>query len=84
MSDNLDRHVKYYVSSGCFLVSDSLGFQSMPSGYALILNQDMTHYFWLRSDGTVSADGWDKWAAYRGAKLDAIKEKALANESTRA
>lgn len=47
-------------------VSNSLGIQKMPEGYKLMLNNDLTHYYWLKDDGTESVISWDKWAAYRG------------------
>lgn len=48
----------------------SLGIQAMPEGYDLILNNDCTHFYWLRGDGMESCIHWDKWAVYRGAKAD--------------
>lgn len=69
MSD-LDLHIKDNVSLGSLLMSKSLGIQQMPEGYALMLNGDRTHFYWLRDDGVESAIGWDKWAVYRWAKLD--------------
>jgi len=53
----------------------SLGIQKMPEGYDLILNDDMTHYFYRRQDGEESVIHWDKWAVYYWAKHDkALKE----------
>ena len=48
----------------------SLGIQSMPDGYSLVLNADGTHYYGVRRDGMESCEHWDKWAVYRGAKND--------------
>ena len=48
-------------------VSNSLGIRQMPTGYALMINNDMTHFYWLKMDGTESTISWDKWAIYRGA-----------------
>jgi hypothetical protein len=59
------------VSFGCVDVSESLGIRKMPKGYALMLNADHTHHYWLRHDGIESDIHWDKWAVYRGAKEDA-------------
>lgn len=64
----LSAHVSYYVSSGSFDVSSSLGFASMPEGYALMLNSDRTHHYWINSDGVESSIDWDKWQVYRNAK----------------
>lgn len=55
-----------YEKSGCIDMSQSLGIQKMPGGYALILNSDRTHYFWI-TGSLESVISWDKWAAYRGA-----------------
>ncbi len=70
---NLQEHIKDHISIGCFDSSFELGFQKMPVGYALMLNSDRTHFYWLREDGVESTTHWDKWAVYRGAKED--KEK---------
>lgn len=43
----------------------SLGIQKMPEGYALILNEDMTHYYWMNAQGQESVIHWDKWAVRR-------------------
>ena len=56
----------------------SLGIREMPKGYALMLNCDRTHYYWLRYDGAESCIDWDKWSVYRGAKADSIlKQKKI-------
>ena len=55
-----------YNNSGCIDMSKSLGIQKMPDGYALMLNSDKTHYFWI-TDNMESSINWDKWAVYRGA-----------------
>lgn len=66
--EQLAEWVADSVSIGCADKSKSLGFAEMPEGYALMLNPDQTHYFWLRFDGKESPICWDKWAVYRGAK----------------
>jgi hypothetical protein len=49
-------------------VSNSLGIKKMPGGYALMLNNDQTHYYWLRLGDELESDiHWDKWAVWRGA-----------------
>jgi hypothetical protein len=63
----LDDLVIDYGKSGCPRMDKSLGFQKMPDGYALMLNCDHTHYFWLRFDGTQSVIDWNKWNVRRGA-----------------
>lgn len=69
----LYAHIKDHESVGSYHVGDSLGFCNMPEGYALMLNPDRTHYYWLRWDGMESAICWDRWAVYRGAKTDKAK-----------
>ena len=65
---NLTEHIADHVD-GCGSEdrSKSLGIQTMPEGYALMLNPDRTHYYWLRHDGVESVINWDKWSVYRGA-----------------
>ena len=49
-------------------VSNSLGIKKMPEGYALMINDDRTHHYWLRlSDELESVIHWDKWSVWRGA-----------------
>ena len=77
MSKRIDNTLKEmvddHVGIGSYCASDSLGIQRMPYGYALMLNSDRTHYYWLRWDGAESSIHWSMWACYRGAKLDAAK-----------
>ena len=42
-----------------------------PAGYDVLSNPDGTHYYWVCHDGRESVIHWDRWAAYRGAKVDA-------------
>ena len=65
--------VKSHIELGCSNMGNSLGIQKMPRGYALMLNRDQTHFYWLRHDGKESQICWDKWAVYRGAQDDVIK-----------
>lgn len=58
--------------SDCTDMSHSLGIQSMPDGYALMLNADATHFYGLRHDGLESAIHWNKWAIYAWAKRDSM------------
>lgn len=60
---------------GCVDYSHSLGIQDMPQGYALILNADKSHFFWVCYDGVESVIHWDKWAIYRSAKRRASKKE---------
>ncbi len=70
MSNDLSCHVSYHIKSGSRDYSKSLGIRKMPEGYALMLNADESHFYWLRYDGVESNICWDKWSVYRGAKKD--------------
>ena len=52
----------------------SLGIVKMPPGYALMLNGDESHFYWLRYDGVESVRHWNRWAVYRGAQSNAAKQ----------
>lgn len=69
----LQQQIDADESLGCHDMSKSLGFQKMPTGYALMLNSDESHFYWLRHDGLQSCICWDKWAVYRGAVDDSKK-----------
>lgn len=62
--------IRSHVFCGASDRSASLGFIKMPEGYALMLNPDETHYYWLRFDGAESPICWDRFAVYRGAKAN--------------
>lgn len=65
----------YYLSCGCTDVSHSLGIQKMPAGYAMLLDADGMYFSWFElSTGRESSPHWNKWAVYRGARLDAEQE----------
>ena len=70
------HHVLDHESAGSARCDDALGFVQMPDGYALMLNPDRTHFYWLREDGVESCIHWDKWATYRGAKHDKLQAEA--------
>ena len=71
LNDLLSAAVDQDERLGCRRVDRTLGIQSMPDGYALMLNPDCSHFYWLRHDGAESAQHWSKWAVYRWAKNDA-------------
>lgn len=71
----LSWHTEDHVSTGAYVADKMLGIRSMPDGYALMLNCDRTHFYWLRSDGKESCIHWDKWAVYRSAAKDAEANK---------
>jgi hypothetical protein len=70
----LSLQVKDHVRLGCVDKSHSLGIRKMPEGYALMLNADYSHYYWLRHDGGESVIHWNKWEVYRWAKYDCAKK----------
>jgi hypothetical protein len=79
-SAGLQKHIRALEDLGCIHMERSLGFAKMPEGYALMLNADRTHYFWLRHDGGESDVHWNKWAVRKGAianarSLTALKDK---------
>lgn len=69
----LVRKVKSFQRFGCEDWTESLGIVPMPGRYALMLNSDRTHLFWLRRDGAERVEHCDKWAIYRGASFDPDK-----------
>lgn len=70
----LNEYIEDEISVGSINMSSSLGIQKMPDGYALMLNTDRTHFYWINDKGQESAIHWDKWAVYRGAKADSIAQ----------
>jgi hypothetical protein len=74
---SLATHIADHVSMGSEDRSRSLGIRKMPEGYALMLNPDQSHFYWLRSDGAQSEVSWSMWAVRRGAmKNSGGREKA--------
>lgn len=67
ISDRLSVLVADYEAHGAERRDSAMGIQHMPTGYALMLNADRTHYFWLRHDGVEGPIGWDKWRVRRNA-----------------
>lgn len=64
----------FSLECGCTDMSHSLGIQTMPEGYALILDADGMYFSWMeKATGRESSITWDKWAVYRGAKADAAR-----------
>jgi hypothetical protein len=68
---SLQNHVTYYENCDCRRCDKSLGIRSMPEGYALMLDGDGLYFFWLDQKGRTSVTHWNKWAVYKGAKIDA-------------
>ena len=74
VESELKAAIAEYEDSGCTNMSKSLGIKEMPSGYALMLNSDNTHYFWI-TDSLESSISWNKWAVYRSAMADSNRLK---------
>lgn len=62
--------IKFYLDQGCIDYSARLGIVSIPDGYALLLNSDHSHFFYIKPEGYESCIHWDKWAVYRWIKND--------------
>ena len=61
-------------------VSQCLGIQKMPPGYALMIDPDGMFYYWINAEGQQSAIHWNKWSVYKMAK--SMHEKKTCIEST--
>lgn len=66
--DRLVGRISEFENEGCRVVS--FGNVRVPDGYAVLLNADESHYFWICGDGRESVMHWNKWAVLRGAKED--------------
>jgi hypothetical protein len=77
----LQKEVEGLVSFGCVDYSKRLGIVNPPHGYALILNSDGSHFFFLRWDGSESCENWNKWAVYRWMKLDSVDPHKMPHNS---
>src|SRR3546814_6622550 len=66
----------FYQEIGCEVMNHSLGIQTMPEGYHLMLDADGMYFFWMEeATGRESAIHWSNWAVYRGARDDARSEE---------
>ena len=72
-NDLLSSVVAEYEKMGCRRIEIGLCNVKMPQGYALMLNADGTHYFWLRQDGVESTIHWNRFVIHRWAKAEALK-----------
>lgn len=60
----------YYKDTNCIDHTSRLGFVKMPEGYAL-LQLDSGHFMWRHEESDdESCIHWNKWWAYRGARLN--------------
>lgn len=70
IEDRLLAHVNDHKLMGCARCDKFLGFRKMPEGYALMLNRDESHYYWLKFDGSEGSEAWDKWYVYHSATMN--------------
>lgn len=70
INESLLLQIKEHEKDGCQRACRSLGFAKMPAGYALMLNTDISHFYWLRHDGVESVISWNKWQVRKWAKQD--------------
>lgn len=76
--DRLADQVSEYEALGSTRRDKSLGIRSMPEGYALMLNRDESHYYWLKFDGSEGPESWDKWYVYHSATMNSESCEILA------
>ena len=74
LENKLAEHIAAHEADGCW--QSRLGAVAMPTGYALMVNSDGSHYYGLKHDGTETDIDCNKWAIYRWAKRDAAEAKA--------
>jgi len=71
--ETIDDAVKDYESLGCSVAAT--GKAKIPDDYAIMLNADESHFFWLhKSDATGPVD-WNKWRVLRSAKAHAKSQQ---------
>lgn len=71
---SFDEELKWYIENGCVDYSHRLGIVKIPNGYALLLNSDHSHFFYIKKGDFESCIHWDKWAVYRWIKNDKNKQ----------
>lgn len=71
----IKEEVQILVDLGCEDYSKRLGFASVPEGYALMLNADRSHFFYVRHDGKESCIHWNQWAVLKWIKQDAKNQQ---------
>jgi len=52
-----------YENLGCRLAN--MGRAKIPSGYAIMLNPDESHFFWISDDYIEGPIHWNKWEVLR-------------------
>lgn len=70
---DFESELKSYTDDDCIDYSDRLGIVKIPEDYALLLNRDRTHFFYIKAGGVESCIHWNKWAVYRWIKEDSLK-----------
>lgn len=73
MKYSFEDQLKSYIDSGCIDYSKRLGIAAIPENYALLLNSDHSHFFFIKYGDYESCIHWNKWAVYRWIKTDSAK-----------
>ncbi len=69
------KQLQYYLDSGCVDYSNRLGIVTTPEGYALLLNSDHSHFFYIKNGvEDESPIHWNRWAVYNWIKKDSEGE----------
>lgn len=76
--ERLKAHVAEHEALGATRCDRSLGIREMPEGYALMLNRDESHFYWLKFDGSEGFEAWDKWYVYHSATMNSENCKIYA------
>jgi|GEM_PF-1893809 len=70
LRERLESQIAEHEAMGATRSDKSLGFRKMPEGYALMLNRDESHYYWLKFDGSEGPEAWDRWYVYHSATMN--------------
>lgn len=76
---SIQDELKYYLDLGCVDYSNRLGFATVPQNYRLLLNADLSHFFYIKTGDFESIEHWNKWVVYRWIIDDYNNEKRLVN-----
>lgn len=79
IQERLEVQVSEHEALGSTRCDKSLGIRSMPEGYALMLNRDESHFYWLKFDGSEGVEAWDKWYVYHSATMNSESCEILAS-----
>lgn len=66
--------VAEHVNEGASLANLGARTPAVPLGYAILMNADGTHFYWVCEDGRESVICWDRWAVLRSAIEDSKRK----------